>query len=100
VKESFGPFEVLSAEIRLAGFTCPSCNSPVREWPARYFPEVADFMLILACQCISVGCWEFENPPRNSGQWSRLVRMARKNRCEFVSISPKGAEISHGQNLN
>jgi hypothetical protein len=57
-------------------------------------------MLIMACGCVSLGCWEFENPPRNSEQWSRLVRIARKNQCEFVSLSPKAAAIlyGHGQN--
>jgi hypothetical protein len=98
---SFGPFvEVPSSEIRPTGFTCPHCNKPVRKWPARYFPEVTDFMLILACRCVSVGCWEFENPPRNSEQWLRLVRMARKNKCEFVSLLPKGAVMLYGQQRN
>jgi hypothetical protein len=101
VKETFGPFlKVPSGEILAAGFTCPQCNKPVRKWPARYFPEVGDCMLILACKCISAGCWEFENPPRNSEQWSRLVRMAGKNKCEFVSLSPKAAAILYGHAQN
>jgi len=101
VNERFGPFlEVPSAEIRPTGFTCPQCNKPVRKWPARYFAEVGDCMLILACSCVSVGCWEFENPPRNSEQWARLVRMAREKKCEFVTLLPKGAAVLYGQERN
>jgi hypothetical protein len=44
--------------------------------------------------------WDFENPPRNSEQWSRLVRMAKKNKCEFVSLSPKAAAILYGHEQN
>jgi hypothetical protein len=99
--EHFGPFlEVPSGEIWPAGFTCARCNRPVRKWPARYFAEAGDCMLILSCKCVSAGCWELENPPRNSEQWSRLVRMARKNKCEFVSLSPKGAAILYGHAQN
>jgi hypothetical protein len=50
----FGLFaEVPAAEIRPTGFTCPSCNKPVRKWPARYFAEAGDCMLIVACNCVS-----------------------------------------------
>jgi hypothetical protein len=97
----FGPFaDIPSKEIRLAGFSCKACRQPVEKWVMRYFPELGDFMGIFACQCVSAGCWQLENPPQTTEHWSRLVRLARKNRSEFVSISPRAAELMHGQTLN
>lgn len=101
MKEQFGPFlDVPVAEIRPAGFDCPKCRKPVQKWSARYFPEVSDFMLIFACRCTSTGCWQLENLPQTAKHWFRIVRLAKKHRCDFVSLLPKGAAVLHGQNLN
>src|SRR5258708_1436175 len=88
MNQCFGPFADVPAEAaRPAGFDCPSCRKPVRKWVMRYFPELGDFMLIFACRCISAGRWQLENPPQSAQHWFRIVRLARKNRSDFVSIS-------------
>jgi hypothetical protein len=98
MKEPFGPFlEVPSSEIQPAGFTCPACREPVRKWSGHFFPEVGDFMLVLACKCISAGGWELRNPIRTAQQWFRVVLLAKKHKCEFVSLVPKGAAVLYGQ---
>jgi hypothetical protein len=98
---SFGPFlDVPVVEIRPAGFDCPTCRKPVEKWVMRYFHELDDFMLIFAFRCVSAGCWQLENPPQTADHWFRIVQLARKNRTEFALITPKGAEVLHGQNLN
>jgi hypothetical protein len=61
---------------------------------------LGDFMVIFACRCISAGCWQLENPPQTANHWVRIVRLARKNRSEFVSLTPKAAAILHGQQRN
>jgi len=99
---SFGPFsDVPAAEIRWAGFVCNTCRKPVQKWLARFVAEEGDFLMILSCPCVSAAAWACENPPQNAKDWRRIVALAKKHRCEFVSISPKAAaEFMHGQHNN
>jgi hypothetical protein len=97
--ETFGPVvDVPSREIRPAGFDCPSCHKPVRK--LRTASHDGDYLSVYVCRCANAAAWEQENAPRTAAQWLTIVRLARKTKADFITISPEGGAIIDGPRNN
>jgi hypothetical protein len=78
-----GPFSVPADDVKLAGFHCAVCHSPVNVCRTAA-PTLAARACLFACRCeIAIVAWEDEPQP-NRVSWRRLMRRARKDGVKMI----------------
>jgi hypothetical protein len=82
-KQLHGPFIVPASDIRLAGFSCKICRSPVRV-ARQSVPHLVPRICAFACECGPgiIVCEDERQPSKRN--WSSAMELARKKGVDLI----------------